>query len=243
MTIFSIHKLNLEPAFEFGVNALDTVRFKLDTVKPLAKDVFVTAATKPAPRTVEPRRALLDASLDLLTAEGLEGFSMREVARRAGVSHQAPYHHFPDREAILAAIVAEGFERLRADSLAATAGIADPARRYHALGRAYVKFALSNPAHFKLMFRSELVREDKHEEAMACAQLSFDVLVNIVDEVSIARTGERDHALIFASWSMVHGLATLMLEGKLDKHFGPSMDSRLAGADSVLKVLERVVKP
>lgn len=221
---------------------LDTVRSELDTVKPLAKDVFVTAATKPAPRTVEPRRALLDASLDLLTAEGLEGFSMREVARRAGVSHQAPYHHFPDREAILAAIVAEGFERLRADSLAATAGQSDPACRYHALGRAYVKFALSNPAHFKLMFRSELVREDKHEDAKACAQSAFDVLVGIVDEVSIANTGERDPALIFASWSMVHGLATLMLEGKLDKHFGASMESRLAGAESVLKVLDRVVK-
>src|SRR5690606_3761783 len=129
-----------------------------------------------------------------------------------------------------------------ADSLAATAGESDPASRYHALGRAYVKFALTNPAHFKLMFRSELVREDKHEDAKACAQQAFDVLVGIVDEVSIANTGERDAALIFASWSMVHGLATLMLEGKLDKHFGASMESRLAGAESVLKVLDRVVK-
>lgn len=223
---------------------LDSVRSKLDTVKLKIEGARVTAVQKTAARSAEsPRRALLDASLDLIEAEGLEGFSMREVARRAGVSHQAPYHHFPDREAILAAIVAEGFERLRADSLAATEGESNPACRYHALGRAYVKFALSNPAHFKLMFRSELVREDKHEDAKACAQQAFDVLVSIVDEVAIARTGERDPALIFASWSMVHGLATLMLESKLDKHFGASMESRLAGAESVLKVLERVVKP
>src|SRR5262245_24205460 len=103
------------------------------------------------------RRTLLDASLELIAAEGLEGFSMREVARRAGVSHQAPYHHFADREAIMAAIVAEGFQRLRDDSLGALTGLTDVRARFTAIGRAYLNFALNNPAHFKLMFRSELV--------------------------------------------------------------------------------------
>lgn len=190
---------------------------------------------KPAP---DLRRTLLDASLDLIAKEGLEGFSMREVARRAGVSHQAPYHHFADREAILAALVAEGFERLaqRMDEAAARADGADA--RFHAIGRAYVGFALDHPAHFKLMFRSELVREDRHHRAQACAQSAFDVLVRVVEQVSAQRRGAPDRALVLAAWSLAHGLATLLLEGKLDRHCGKGKRARLAAADAVLAAFD-----
>lgn len=187
-------------------------------------------SVKPAPEGL--RRTLLDASLDLIASEGLEGFSMREVARRAGVSHQAPYHHFPDREAILAAIVAEGFQRLRDNSVAALEGVADPPSRLTAIGRAYVAFAQNNPAHFKLMFRSELVREDKHDDAKACAQGAFDVLVSVADEVSPG-----DRTLVLTAWSLVHGLATLMLEGKLDRHIA-GQSERLAAAYASLDMFE-----
>lgn len=173
------------------------------------------------------RRTLLDASLDLIAAEGLEGFSMREVARRAGVSHQAPYHHFPDREAIMAAIVAEGFQRLRDDSLAALEGVSDVRARFTAIGRAYLNFALNNPAHFKLMFRSEHVREDKHHEAKACAQGAYDVLVLVAGEVAAESDTPRD-LIVLTAWSTVHGLATLMLEGKLDKAIGEGKQARAA---------------
>lgn len=194
-------------------------------------------APKPAAaRNADPRRALLDASLDLITAEGLEGFSMREVARRAGVSHQAPYHHFPDREAILAAIVAEGFERLRADSLAALESVSNPSARLTSIGRAYVNFALNNPAHFKLMFRSEHVREDRHSEAKAFAQSAFDVLQNVALEVA-AHSRYPSHMIVLTAWSTVHGLATLMLEGKLDKAIG-SHTERLDAAYAALNTLE-----
>lgn len=182
------------------------------------------------------RRALLDASLALITAEGLERFSMREVARRAGVSHQAPYHHFSDREAILAAIVAEGFQRLRDASLAALEGLSDPAKRLSAIGKAYLDFALANPAHFKLMFRSELVREDRHEAAQACAQGAFDVLVSVAREVA-RKSGQADHLVVLAGWSMVHGLATLMLEGKLDKAL-PVPSERAVAAHAAIDMLE-----
>lgn len=182
------------------------------------------------------RRALLDASLALIEAEGLGGFSMREVARRAGVSHQAPYHHFADREAILAAIVAEGFDGLRAASLAAIAGHADPTQRFTALGKAYFEFALSHPAHFKLMFRSELVREDKHQEASACAQGALEVLMSAADEVAKA-TGRDQRVVMLTAWSCVHGLATLMLEGKLDKAI-QSRAEREAAAHAAIGMLE-----
>lgn len=187
------------------------------------------------------RRALLDASLALIEAEGLEGFSMREVARRAGLSHQAPYHHFADREAILAAIVAEGFDRLREASLAALGGETDPARRFTAIGKAYLDFALNNPGHFKLMFRSELVREDKHDETRACAQGAFDVLVTVASDVA-KRSGVDSHLVVMAGWSMVHGLATLMLEGKLDKAL-PIEAERVQAGHDVIAMLEALWLP
>lgn len=187
------------------------------------------------------RRSLLDASLALIEAEGLEGFSMREVARRAGVSHQAPYHHFEDREAILAAIVAEGFTGLREASLAAMAGETDPAKRFTAIGRAYFDFALNHPAHFKLMFRSELVREDKYDETRACAQGAYDVLVAVAGEAA-KRSGHADHLVTLAGWSMVHGLATLMLEGKLDKAL-PVQSDRVRAAHDVIGMLETLWRP
>jgi len=158
------------------------------------------------------RRRVLDASLALIGEKGLEGFSMREVARRAGVSHQAPYHHFPDREAILAAIVAEGFARLRDSSRAAFDAEPNAARRLTALGGAYIDFALANPAHFKLMFRSEWVRAEKHDDARACAAGAFDVLAEAARAVS-----PNDPTLILTAWSLAHGLATLLLEGKLER--------------------------
>src|SRR5438128_419394 len=98
---------------------------------------------------MELREQILDASVRLIEAEGLAALSMREVARRAGVSHQAPYHHFADKEAILAAIAEEGFRRLNAAmEEASRSKPADAASRLIAGGRAYVRFAATNPAHF-----------------------------------------------------------------------------------------------
>src|SRR5262245_16937436 len=109
------------------------------------------------------RRTVLDASLDLIAEQGLAALSMREVARRAGVSHQAPYHHFQDREGILAAIALEGFTRLHEAMRRAAAQHTDPVERLNAIGGAYLTFASHNPGHFKIMFRSELVGVDRHE--------------------------------------------------------------------------------
>lgn len=193
---------------------------------------------KPAPESL--RRTILDASLDLIAAEGLEGFSMREVARRAGVSHQAPYHHFPDREAIMAAIVAEGFQRLRDDSLAAIEGESDPFARMTAMGKAYVRFALHNPAHFKLMFRSELVREERHDDARACAQSAYDVLLLLAGDVA-NKSGQNTELVVLTAWSMVHGLATLMLEGKLDKALEDGAEP-LAAADAAIELYAHLLR-
>jgi AcrR family transcriptional regulator len=127
------------------------------------------------------RERTLDAAVTLIEAEGLAALSMREVARRAGVSHQAPYHHFTDRQAILAAIAEEAFKRLNA-ALASAAGKSgsDAATRLVEAGRAYVEFAASNPAYFRVMFRPELVSLDNYPSARAEARRAFTALEALV---------------------------------------------------------------
>lgn len=193
------------------------------------------------PATDDLRRTLLDASIALLAKEGLEAFSMREVARRAGVSHQAPYHYFPDREAILAEIVVEGFQQLRADMVTAMSNTRKSSERLQAIGEAYVAFALAHPAHFKLMFRSELVRTEDHEKAHACAQSAFDLLVGVVNDVVRESRGRADASLVLAAWSMAHGMATLMLEGKLGPKFGETKKAQLAAAHAALGAFTKLI--
>src|SRR3954468_16224943 len=103
------------------------------------------------------RRTLLDASLALVEEQGIGALSLREVARKAGVTHNAPYHHFPDKGTLLAAISEEGFALLAREMTAARAGARDdPRSRLEACGQSYVRFALKSPAHFRVMFRPEL---------------------------------------------------------------------------------------
>src|SRR5258708_6887496 len=97
------------------------------------------------------RRALLDAALALLEKSGVEALTLREGARRVGVTAGAPYHHFADKEAIVASVAEEGFVEL-GEAMAAARDAADPASRLGAMGRSYVRFAVAHPAHFRVMF-------------------------------------------------------------------------------------------
>src|SRR5271156_3669168 len=102
------------------------------------------------------RRALIDTALELVTEEQNWTFSLRELARRAGVSHQAPYNHFPEKQDLLGAVAVVGFERLRDGMLRAMAGIDDPEALVAVIGRTYVRLGLENPALYRLMFGSAL---------------------------------------------------------------------------------------
>jgi AcrR family transcriptional regulator len=188
------------------------------------------------------RRQVLDASLELIGREGLSALSMREVARRAGVSHQAPYHHFGDREGIFVAIADEGFRGLRQDMEKALASTPDPIARLQAIGAAYVTYALRHPSHFKVMFRSELAPLTRHAEANARADTCFDLLVSVANGASAHRTGRIDAALPLAAWSLAHGLATLMLESKLDRQFGVTRKGRESAIAAVLGAFTQLLK-
>ncbi len=181
------------------------------------------------------RAGILQASLALMNEGGLGALSMREVARRAGVSHQAPYHYFQDREAILAELAGDGFDKLY-DYMVSAIGLAkDKVGKNRAIGEAYVRFALNHPEVFKLMFRCEMVDLARYPDAKAKADRCFDVVVSIVGHGgSSADKTNTDLTPVIAAWSMAHGLATLMLEGKLGMHFGETTDQREVGANRVI---------
>jgi len=179
------------------------------------------------------RRTLLDAALELVEVEGLAALSLREVAKRAGVTHGAPYHHFPDRGALMSAIAGEGFVLLR-DGMDAAAAVTgeDPMARLATIGRCYVHFALTHRAHFRVMFRPELahlVVPPPSEERTA-----YDVLAQAVRDCQQAGLApQAEHALLAVlAWSTVHGLASLLLDGPLEKQGAPdgNVDKRRAAA-------------
>lgn len=149
------------------------------------------------------RSAVLSAAWKLIEKEGMSGLSVREAARRAGVSHNAPYRHFADREALLAALVAEGFELLN-KALENRAG--------RELGEAYIAFALEHPKRFRLMFSG--------------GRANADLLAHFAKP--FAHLGPDAVTAGAAAWSLVHGLAALVLEGQLEG--GEAFLRRVLGA-------------
>jgi len=164
------------------------------------------------------RDALVQAALALVEERGNPEFTLREVARRVGVTHAAPQRHFEDRAALVAAVAEEGFHGLRAhvERVARLTGARDPAQRLHALGVAYAQFAVENPAHFRVMFSAELVDKSRHPSLQAASRAMHDFLVQCIEEGQ--RQGffvEGDPLeLAFAAWSLVHGLAVLLIDGR-----------------------------
>ena len=156
------------------------------------------------------KRAILDTSLRILATQGVDALSLREVARQAGVSHQAPYKHFPDRAHILAAIAAEGFQGLADAMQSALDGARTPRERVSAAGVAYVTWAIGHPGHFRAMFRPDIFAIAAHPEAAAEGGRAYAIVTDLAAELDLEP--EVATALL---WSIVHGLATLELDGPL----------------------------
>lgn len=164
---------------------------------------------------VDLRRRLLDQSIALIESDGLSALSLREVARRSGVSHQAPYHYFADREAVLAALVAEGFDGLADRLSAGHAAARDLTEQVELVGRAYIEFGLDHPAHFRLMFRPELVDSERYPDCARAVARANAELDRLVEAVAATPGGATLPAasLKLILWSQVHGMVTLMLDG------------------------------
>jgi AcrR family transcriptional regulator len=168
------------------------------------------------------RRALVQAALEIVTEEQDWAFSLRHVARRAGVSHNAPYNHFPEKQNLLAAIAVVGFERLRDRLVSAAAGTKSPELAVVRIGVAYVHLGVENPALYRLMFGSALADQKSGQrptEALSAGAAARAVLESIVlrgassGAFAIAANNEQEVAqAALALWSTVHGLTSLIID-------------------------------
>lgn len=163
------------------------------------------------------KNALIAAGLQLLIEKGVNGLNLREVARRAGVTHAAPYRHFADKEALIAAIAEDGFQRLGVQIRTAhAAATGDAASKLTTLGHAYITFALEQPGSFRLMFSHTIAHREQYPELYTAAKAGFLLLQSIIEEGKAARRfiDADSIAMTKSVWSMVHGLATLLVEGQ-----------------------------
>jgi AcrR family transcriptional regulator len=156
------------------------------------------------------RRALLQHAERVVLDSGPAQLSLREVARRAGVSHAAPAHHFHDKAGLLAALAADGF-RLLGERLTEAF---ESTRDFLEVGVAYVQFALDHRAHFEVMFRADLYDIDRPEVAQA-RTAATQALAHGIGALPASAVGPDPKLAGRAAWSLVHGFATLYLGGAL----------------------------
>lgn len=162
------------------------------------------------------REALIDAALGLIAKKGPEGFTFAEAAREAGVSAAAPYRHFRDREELVVQVARKGFEKFDKQLASASkAAGTDSLARLKAIGKAYLKFARSEPALYSAMFESGIPANADRDLQAACDN-SFDLLRDTAQELCDSINAEnRPPAVMVALhiWSMTHGIASLFARG------------------------------
>jgi len=154
----------------------------------------------------------------MIAEGGAASLTMREIGRRLGVSRAAPYRHFADKTALLVAVAAAGFDRLkrRLETTEAHAPLAG-AEQLERIGEEYVRFALENPAHYRLMYGKEALTREDLPDLRESANAIFEHLVDLFQ--AHQRSGlirrEDPRAQAYVAWSAVHGLASLVIEGQI----------------------------
>jgi len=197
--------------------------------------VKIKRSRKPAYHHGDLKRQLIAAAEELILERGVDGFTLREAARRAGVSPAAPAHHFGDAEGLLAEVAYLGFKEF-GDALEAadTRGGEDPQARLYQQGLAYVHFALGNPARFELMFRHSKVDFSKHPALAAAGDRAFKILEDAIRAATKTPAGAplspEASGYLMAIWSIVHGFAHLALGGEFD---GPALHGK-GGRNAIL---------
>lgn len=176
------------------------------------EDDSASATVRPSYHHGNLRRALMDASLDLVAEKGVRGFSLAEAAKRAGVTRAAPYRHFADRESLVAAIAVEGFEALAATLSSVAVEDVSAGLLVEEFAAAYVEFSIQSSARFSVMFASDL---DKlvHHEVLDSAQKATDILVAAA--AGLATDTRSAEQIGNQLWAMAHGVATLAIHGLL----------------------------
>src|SRR5512138_1571974 len=162
--------------------------------------------------------ALIQAGVQILSKEGVEGLSLRKVAKRVGVSYAAPYAHFKDRQSLIAAISTEGFKQLYTALDAAAAAHAEyPSQQLVDAALAYVQFAVDNTDIFKIMFSGVLEKEREYPSFVEISHKTFERVVEIVracQAAGILRSAPPELMAVYI-WGQVHGVISLVLEGQI----------------------------
>lgn len=165
------------------------------------------------------RQALIEATLALVSEKDVDSVSLREVARRVGVSHAAPYRHFADKDSLLVAVAQEGFQMLHhaLDGVSDRVPI-DPLKQLKEIGVTYVDFALKHSTHYRLMFSAYgATSAQRNPELEQAATQAFMVLVDSIKSGQQQRLIRQDdpQQLALAAWALTHGLAMLLLDGQI----------------------------
>ena len=163
------------------------------------------------------RRALLDEALATIRDKGVDGLTLREIGARLGVSRSALYRHFADKRALLATVATDGFRMLREQLVGASEEGARGPAASQAMGVAYVRFAVANPSHYRVMFSRFVDPQPQEPELAAEAVGAFQVLVDAVAAMQREGIVRDDDTVLMARyvWSVVHGVAMLAIDGQL----------------------------
>jgi AcrR family transcriptional regulator len=184
------------------------------------------------------RTAALEQVRTIIREQGVSVVSLREVARRARVSHAAPSHHFGNKAGLLTAFAIQGYDLL-ADTVRAeiqASGARTPPDALAVMGQAYVRFALENPEHFGVMLPGESVNQDDPEFVRATNRC-YGPLMEVITKGSAQGTLQADVVIVAtAAWSLVHGLASLWLSGRIQARTGATDAMALARAMTELFV-------
>ncbi len=161
------------------------------------------------------REALIAAAADILAEEGIEALSLRKAARRAGVSQAAPYSHFRDKTDLLASVAEIGFQRLALKMVDDAQGVRDPFEKLQAISTSYIDFAARNAPLFLLMYGREFGNMKEHPTLAMSAGKSYSLFANTVNACVKDNPGVDGKAATVAAWGMIHGLASLLVDGKV----------------------------
>jgi AcrR family transcriptional regulator len=166
------------------------------------------------------RRALLDEAVRTIQTDGIQALTLRAVGHRLKVSRTALYRHFADKSALLAAVAAEGFAMLRTQLIEAWESGGRGARGFDEMGRAYVRFALANPSHYRVMFGGFVAEQQPEPDLAREATGAFQALVDAIVEQQRAGLVRADDPQRLADyiWSTVHGIAMLAIDGHFQHH-------------------------
>lgn len=187
------------------------------------------------------KNALIEAGADILAKDGVGGLSLRKVAQKAGVSHTAPYAHFADKQALIAAISTDGYRRLYEALAATTQQYADdPARQLIEGAWAYVQFALNDTDHFKITLSGAIEKEKDYPAFVEISQQSFALVVQIVEACQQAKVLKRGPTDLIAVgvWSLIHGFVSLILEDQVSH----TVLERYALRDMLILTLNQITR-